>query len=415
MIIRRRNIPILQYPLNGHDITIGRDDASDIHLLGESVSRQHGVLSPEGGSYRYTNLGRNGTGLSGKKVSNHILRVGDVLEIAEWELQYVQEDCEIQTETIIPAITQTTRRASRTHHTLVGTSASIKRLRSQIPQIAQSNAAVCLLGETGSGKEVVANSIHDASERASGSFVAVNCGAIPATMIESELFGYDKGAFTGAVRDHRGFIEQAAGGTLFLDEIGELPLELQTRLLRVLETGAFRRVGGPYELHADFRLISATHRNLQQAITDGKFREDLFFRLYVLPLELPPLRHHLEDIPQLVEHFTQGFGREDVTWQEDAIARLIEHPWPGNVRELRNTVQRTLIMTEANTITASDIRLLTVTPYVDPKTSNLDDQERANIMRTLEKNGGNNTRTAAELGISRSTLLAKLKRYALTI
>lgn len=413
MIIRRGNVPILQYPLNGHDITIGRDETSDIHLLGESVSRQHGVLSPEGASYRYTNVGRNGTGISGKKISDHVLRIGDILEIADWELQYLQEDCELCTETIIPTVTLATRRASRAKHRLIGTSPAMRRLRSQIPLIAQSNAAACLLGETGSGKEVVANVIHDASPRSTGPFVAVNCGAIPASMIESELFGYDKGAFTGALRDHRGFIEQASGGTLFLDEIGELPLELQTRLLRVLETGAFRRIGGPHELHADFRLISATHRNLQQAIADGQFREDLFFRLYVLPLELPPLRNHCDDIPSLVAHFSQEFGRPNVTWDQDAIDRLIAHPWPGNVRELRNTIQRTLIMTDATTITTSDIKLLTASPSTARPDANLNDQERVIIMRALEKHGGNNTRTAAELGIARSTLLTKLKKYTI--
>lgn len=412
MIIRRGNVPILHYPLNGHAIAIGRDETSDIHLLGESVSRQHGVLAPAGASYHYTNLGRNGTRIGGQPIQDHTLRIGDVLEIADWELQFLQEDCELRTETVIPTMMEKPRpRVQR--HILIGDSPTMRDIRSQIARIAENSAPVCILGETGSGKEVVAHAVHRASSGANAPFVAVNCGAIPPSMIESELFGYEKGAFTGAVRDHRGFFEQASGGTLFLDEIGELPLELQTRFLRVLETGSFRRIGGQQEECAEFRLVSATHRNLHQAVTSGKFREDLFFRLYVLPLTLAPLRERANDIPLLLNHFTMEFGRPDVQWSNDALQKLMRHPWPGNVRELRNTVQRALVMTTGDMIAGSDIQLLhaTVAPAAIPVS--LDDQEKIGIERSLHQHRGNNSRTAASLGISRTTLLAKIKKYGI--
>lgn len=414
MIIRRGKVPILNYPLNGHAIAIGRDETSDIHLLGESVSRQHGVLAPEGASYRYTNLGRNGTRIDGQAITNHILRIGDILEIADWELQFLQEDCALQTETVVPGMIEKPRpRTPR--HVLIGDSPCMRRTRSQIARMAESNAPVCILGETGSGKEVVAHAIHRAGCGASTPFVAVNCGAIPPSMIESELFGYEKGAFTGAVRDHRGFFEQASGGTLFLDEIGELPLELQTRFLRVLETGTFRRIGGQEEVYAEFRLISATHRDLHKTAIGGKFREDLFFRLYVLPLTLPPLRERKEDIPLLLAHFTQDFGRPDIQWSDEAMKKMIQHTWPGNVRELRNTVQRALIMSRNDTITGSHIHLLHIpaAPIVSPV--NLEDQEKVGIERALHQHRGNNSRAAAALGISRTTLLAKIKKYGITV
>ena len=414
MIIRRGSVPILNYPLNGHAIAIGRDEASDIHLLGESVSRQHGVLVPEEASYRYTNLGRNGTRLDGRAISDHMLRIGDILEIADWELQFLQEDCDLRTETVIPTTVEKPRpRAQR--HVLIGDSPCMCNIRSQIARMAGSNAPVCILGETGSGKEVVAHAIHRASSGASAPFVAVNCGAIPPSMIESELFGYEKGAFTGAVRDHRGFFEQASGGTLFLDEIGELPLELQTRFLRVLETGTFRRIGGQHEVSVEFRLISATHRNLHGAVTSGKFREDLFFRLYVLPLNLPPLRERLDDVPLLLNHFTLEFGRPDVQWSNSALQKLMHHPWPGNVRELRNTVQRALIMSSTETISDCNIHLLHATTAPAASPVSLEDQEKAGIERALHQHRGNNSRTAAALGISRTTLLAKIKKYGITL
>ena len=376
-------------------------------LLGDAVSRQHGIIAPENGAYRYTNLGRNGTILAGRNIRDHRLQAGDILRIADWELQFLTTDTVPTTETIVQKRTSNNPTPS---HTLVGDSAAIKTLREQISRIAHTAAPVCITGETGSGKEVVAHAIHAESTRSQKPFVAVNCGAIPASMIESELFGYERGAFTGAVRDHRGYFEQANGGTIFLDEIGELPLELQTRFLRVLETGSFRRIGSQSNVTADFRIICATHRNLQQAIKEGTFREDLFFRLFVLPLNLPPLRNRTGDIPLLVAHFSTLFGRTSVNWSEEAMAKLIHYSWPGNVRELKNTVQRALVLATHHTIGENDISLLQSNTAA-PCTGNMADHERAVIMSTLQQHGGNKTQTAATLGISRTTLIAKIKRY----
>lgn len=412
LMIKRSSIPILQYPLNTHSIHIGRDEASDIHLLGESVSRDHGILTPEDTSYRYVNLGRNGTRLDGKKITDHLLRPGDILEIADWELHFLHDRCEVQTDTLL---TGAPARPRPQRHNFVGDSPAIQSIKAQIVHISQSDAPVCILGETGSGKEVAANVIHNSGARASGPFVAVNCGAIPPAMIESELFGHERGSFTSAVRDHRGYFEQAGGGTLFLDEIGELSLDLQTRFLRVLETGTFRRVGAQTQTAADFRIICATHRTLPQEVRNGKFREDLFFRLFVLPLQLPPLRDHLSDIPDLVDHFTRTFGRSDIAWSQEALSKLMGHNWPGNVRELKNTVQRSLVLAQAPQVRDADIHLLQVdSPAAAVKRDNLANQERRGIIRTLEKFRGNNTRAAKALGIARTTLIAKIKKLNIT-
>lgn len=408
LLIKRSSAPILQYPLNSHTIAIGRDETSDIHLLGESVSRHHGALTPEDTSYRYVNLGRNGTQLDGKKISDHLLRPGDILEIADWELHYFQDRCEIQTDTLLTTSPSRTR-APRLH--FVGDSPVMQSVQTKVARLAQTNAPVCIIGETGSGKEIAAHSIHNAGARASGPFVAVNCGAIPPALIESELFGHERGSFTSAVRDHRGYFEQANGGTLFLDEVGELSLDLQTRFLRVLETGTFRRLGAQSQTVADFRIICATHRDLQKAVADGKFREDLFFRLFVLPIQLPPLRDHLSDIPELVDHFTRAFGRSDVCWSEAALSKLMGHNWPGNVRELKNAVQRSLVLAQTPQIADTDVHLLQNDAQAAAiKRDNLANQERTSILRTLEKFRKNKTRAAKALGISRTTLIAKLKR-----
>lgn len=406
LIIKRASVPILQYPLNGHPVRIGRDESSDIHLLGESVSRQHAIITPAEGGYRFENLGRNGTIMDGKKIDSHPLKPGDVLEIADWQLHYLTEACALRTETVIANHATPSRRLQPLP--FIGESYLVQAIKEKIERLAQSDAPVCILGPTGSGKEVAAQAIHAGSPRAAGPFVAVNCGAIPPSMIESELFGYEKGAFTGASRDHRGYFAQANRGTLFLDEIGELPLELQTRFLRVLETGTFRKLGGQSQSSADFRIICATHCDLQQAVINGTFREDLFFRLFVLPLTLPPLCDRADDIPLLVEHFSRLFGRGDVAWSSDAIAKLTRHSWPGNVRELKNTVQRSLIMTTSPTLQAAGVYLLPTATEI--ASQNLMDQERGNIVRILAKYGGNNSRAATELGISRTTLIAKIRR-----
>src|SRR4249919_172252 len=230
---------------------------------------------------------------------------------------------------------------------LYGSSPGMQQVYELIERVAHTEATVLIVGESGSGKELVANTIHRKSARAKQPFVAVNCGAIPATLIEAELFGYEKGAFTGATKTHRGYLERATGGTLFLDEITEMPLEMQVRLLRVLETGTFCRVGGDQEIRAEARIIAATNRDPATAVADNFLREDLMYRLAVFPITLPPLRARGDDVELLARHFLQALNLDAGTSKalsKASLAMLRTHPWPGNVRELKNCVQRAFIL-----------------------------------------------------------------------
>ena len=236
---------------------------------------------------------------------------------------------------------------------LWGKSAPMQRIYEQISRVAGTSVTVFITGESGTGKEVVAQTVHDLSRRRKRPFLAVNCGAISPNLIESEIFGHEKGSFTGAERQHQGFFERASGGTLFLDEITEMPLELQVKLLRVLETGVFMRVGSTQSQEADVRIVAATNRLPLQAVAAGKLREDLLYRLNVFPIELPPLRERLSDVPLLAEHFLAGISEQEGRkrrFSQDALAQLAAYPWPGNVRELRNAVQRAYVMAQGELI-----------------------------------------------------------------
>ena len=247
-------------------------------------------------------------------------------------------------------------------HELIGTGPAMQKLFAQIERVAPSETRVCILGETGTGKELVARAIHEKSSRREGAFVTLNCAAVPAELIESELFGHEKGAFTGAAARHFGKFEQADGGTLFLDEIGDMPLAMQAKLLRVLEEGEVERVGGAKPIRVNVRVLVATHRNLEELVKQNAFRRDLFHRVYVFPLALPPLRERPEDFPALAEHFARQVAAQN-SWQEkvfaaDASAELCRYSWPGNVRELRNVVERLVLLAEGGTITLGDVRLV---------------------------------------------------------
>jgi len=241
---------------------------------------------------------------------------------------------------------------------VVGSSAAIRAIRELIRQVAATDASVLILGESGTGKEVVARNLHEHSSRAQGPFVPVNCGAIPADLLESELFGHEKGAFTGAVSTRVGRFELAEGGTLFLDEIGDMSLSMQVKLLRVLQERCFERVGGTKTLRADVRIIAATHRNLETLISQGSFREDLYYRLNVFPIELPPLRERIEDIPLLIEEIVtrlEAEKRSSVRFTEAAKASLMRYSWPGNVRELSNLVERLTILYPSSVVDTRDL------------------------------------------------------------
>jgi DNA-binding NtrC family response regulator len=323
------------------------------------------------------------------------------------------------------------RRSGRFGH-LCGRSPAMQRVFQQITRVAGTAVTVFITGESGSGKEMVARTVHDLSRRRKQPFLAVNCGAISPHLIESELFGHEKGSFTGADRPHEGFFQRADGGTLFLDEISEMPLELQVKLLRVLETGMFTRVGSTQSHAADVRVIAATNRPPAQAVADGCLREDLLYRLNVFPIELPPLRAHPEDIPLLAEEFlAEVCRREGQTkrFSAAALAKLSSYRWPGNVRELRNMVQRAYLMAAEQLIGADDLPASTLQgPAAAPAAgggalasddavtiplgTSLAEAEYRLIVATLHHFNNHKERTATALGVSPKTLYNRLKEYA---
>ncbi|MBX3183972.1 MAG: sigma-54-dependent Fis family transcriptional regulator [Polyangiaceae bacterium] len=311
---------------------------------------------------------------------------------------------------------------------ILAKSAEMQRIFRTIAKIADYKTTVLIGGESGVGKELVARALHRRSSRAGAPFVAVNCGAIPENLLESELFGHKKGAFTHAISDRRGLFEEADHGTLFLDEIGELPLALQVKLLRALEEETIRRLGEGRDLKVDVRIIAATHRDLMKETQAGRFREDLFYRLNVLPIWVPPLRERREDIPLLIEHFIQRnnarLGTSIRGVDSEARRLLYEYAWPGNVRELENTIERAMVLSEADQIVASDLPEA-VREARDPVQLQLQSGELSVkkttrvieeilIRRALQKTKGNRTRAAEVLEISHRALLYKIKDYQIT-
>ncbi|TAK84399.1 MAG: sigma-54-dependent Fis family transcriptional regulator [Aquabacterium sp.] len=306
---------------------------------------------------------------------------------------------------------------------LWGQTAVMRRVYEQISRVAGTGVTVFITGESGTGKEVVASTVHDLSRRRGQPFLAVNCGAISPHLIESEIFGHEKGSFTGADRQHRGFFERASGGTLFLDEITEMPLDLQVKLLRVLETGTFMRVGSTQVQETDVRIIAATNRSPAQAVGSGKLREDLLYRLNVFPIHLPPLRERAEDVPLIARHFLADISRREGQTKQfapEALSRLAAYPWPGNVRELRNIVHRAYVMAPDSVIVdeclpTSDAPLpvMTGAPVLTIAVGTpLAEVEKRVTLATLEYLGRHKEKTAATLGVSLKTLYNRLKEYS---
>jgi nitrogen regulation protein NR(I) len=331
---------------------------------------------------------------------------------------------------------------------LIGRSPVLEQVFAVIEKVADTPSTVLITGESGTGKELIARAMHNHSSRAQGAFIKINCAAIPKTLMESELFGYEKGAFTGAVGSKPGRFELANGGTLFLDEIGEIPVEMQVKLLRVLQESEFERVGGIKTIKVDVRLVTATNRDLQKEVQAGAFREDLFYRLNVVPIHLPPLRERAGDIPLLAEHFLSKFNerlRKQITgFEPEALRRLVAHPWPGNIRELENVLERTILFCEGPVIRAGDLPAeiagavaqvnapaapMSTAPTsapvsaasADGRASSLKEivrqeterVERELIMRALDETGGNVTQAARKLKISRKSLQNKMKEFGL--
>ncbi len=340
----------------------------------------------------------------------------------------------------------------------IGQAASLKKLQELLARVARSNSTLLITGESGTGKERVARMLHDMSPRHGHPFIPVNCGAIPEGLIESELFGHEKGSFTGALSQRPGRFELAEGGTIFLDEIGELPLSLQVKLLRVLQERTYERVGSAIQRKADIRILAATHRNLEQMVSTGQFREDLFYRISVIPVEIPPLRQRTEDIPLLVDYFVSRWVKEErgepVRFSLPVMDIFRRYPWPGNIRELENLVERFLVLKSGEMVHPEDLpeKFSQVAPFIDepiddpsvlpedfkggilPPVSSGGDMasafgeiisstvehidlsnmlaeiERDLIRKALERFGGNKTKASEFLGMNRTTLIEKLKR-----
>jgi DNA-binding NtrC family response regulator len=319
-------------------------------------------------------------------------------------------------------------------HELVGSGPAMKKLMAQIDRVAASETRVCILGETGTGKELVARAIHEKSPRREHPFITLNCAAVPAELIESELFGHEKGAFTGAAGKHLGKFEQAGGGTLFLDEIGDMPVAMQAKLLRVLEEGEVERVGGDKPIKVNVRVVVATHRNLEELVKQNAFRRDLFHRIYVFPLILAPLRDRLEDFPDLVAHFSRQVAAQN-GWKEkifakDAIAELREYAWPGNIRELRNVVERLVLLAVEDEVTVADVRQVlpnsssstsftSLTSSTSSASGTLAERseafEREVLLAEIRRHNFHMTNVARALGLERSHLYKKCQQLGIEL
>jgi two-component system, NtrC family, response regulator GlrR len=418
--IRRFRIAVTSGPDAGAEwrepherCAIGSHPSNDLVVDDPTVSRFHCELVIAGDRLRVRDLGsRNGTVAGGITIADGWIHTGTALVLGHTELRVELDDGRAEV-----AASDATRFGS-----VVGASDVMREVFSQLEKVAASDVTVLIEGETGTGKEGVAQSIHDASPRANGPCVVVDCGAIPANLLESELFGHEAGAFTGAADRRIGAFEDASGGTLVLDEIGELPLELQPKLLRALEAREIRRVGGRAPIQCDLRIVAATNRDLRSEVNRGTFRADLYFRLAVVKIELPALRERAADIPLLVEHLLRDIGAPaeaiaDLT-QPAFVAELAAAPWPGNVRELRNHLEQCVVFGErrspgapatphpASSVDAS-------VPYEVARRQAIDAFERDYVTALLDRAGGNVARAARDAGVNRAYLHRLLRRHGL--
>jgi two-component system nitrogen regulation response regulator GlnG len=403
-------------PLTVRSYRLGADPSCDIVLKDRTVSRQHLTLEVRADGVKARDMGsRNGSFCEGMRFTELELRVGTILRVGAFELKLLPEDSR---ERVIPLS------ASTRFGALVGGSRKMREAFTLLERLAAGDADVLIQGETGTGKEGCAEGIHAAGPRAKGAFIIVDLGGLAPSLIESELFGHVKGAFTGAHADRAGVFERAHGGTVFLDEVGELPPEIQPRLLRVLERRQVKRVGANDYVTVDVRVLTATHVDLEGAVKVGKFREDLFHRLAVLRVTLPPLRERPEDIPLLVDTVLGRMGRPPSALSEQTRALLTQYPWPGNVRELRNVVERVVNLGEE---TLPDMAPASVDkprpvstalperdlPFKEAKERLIDGFERDYLKGLLDRCEGNISRAAREAGIARLYVRKLLKKHGL--
>ncbi|MFP2958967.1 sigma 54-interacting transcriptional regulator [Myxococcus sp. 1LA] len=399
----------------GEGFTAGKDAACDLVLQDRFASSRHLKVSRRDGVFHVVDLrSTNGTWLGPVRIFEAEVTLPTVLRVGETEL-------------VLEPAAPATRKEPTSFHGIIGSDPSVRQLSELIERVAPSSAAVTILGESGTGKELVARAIHACSQRANRPLVPVNCAAISKELIESELFGHEKGSFTGAMGARKGAFEEADGGTLFLDEIGELPLDLQAKLLRALEGGEIKRVGASRPQTVDVRVVAATNRDLMAAAREGRFREDLYYRLCVIPLHLPPLRSRKADLGSLAEHFVRTYAPrgQTVRFTPAALERLQHHAWPGNIRELRNVVHRALLLRKGPLIDAGDITFDQemnretgiAVPELPPGMTleqMLEKLERQIVEAALRRYNNNRERVARELGVARSTLFKRLKDWGLT-
>ncbi len=396
-------------------LTVGSAEGNDLVVTDPTVSRFHVELTRRPDGIQVIDAGSlNGTFIGAIRVERAVVPPGTVLRLGKTGLRLGDGQ----------NVTVELHR-SEALAGLRGRAPAMRRLLLAIERAAQSEAAVLLVGESGTGKEVIARALHDLGSRARKPFVTVDCGSLAPTLVASELFGHERGAFTGADRQHAGAFERADGGTLFLDEIGELPAALQANLLGVLERRRFRRLGGKQEISVDVRVVSATHRDLRAEVNSGSFRLDLYYRLAVVVMKIPPLRERAEDIPLLCEHFLRECGHDGPIAElisPAAMAALSQHHWPGNVRELRNLIEATVAMGEAPALdsgprgpegAASPADTLVALPYKDARAQVLHEFEARYLRALLERARGNVSAAAREGRMDRSHLIDLLQRHGL--
>lgn len=426
-------------------IRIGADPLCDIVLTDPTVSRTHAEVRRRGENYELVDLqSTNGTFIDGISVGRVEITPGSTFQVGRTQIRFAS-----QKEQVAIEVTDRTR-----YGNIVGQSAALREIFSIMDRVAPSDLSVVIEGETGTGKELIAQAIHEQSARKSKPFVVFDCSAFPATLLESELFGHEKGAFSGAMNRHRGVFERADGGTIFFDELGEMDIEFQAKFLRVLETGEVRRVGGEKTFNVDVRVVAATNRNLEELVEEKMFRRDLFYRLAKVRFNLPALRDRREDVPVLAEHFLemmQNDGARRAIMTDDAMRTLQAYAWPGNIRQLKNVIEKAVAMCAGSTITSEylagelgmqDVRpgsraasslppsssgsanhAVVMTPlyeesgdlvdFRDAKEAIIDDFERQYLEKLLEKNRGNISAAAREASVDRRHLYRLLKKHAL--
>ena len=413
-------------------VTGGRSIINDLVLSDKAISGSHFEVFADDGGYHLRDLdSTNGVFCADLRIHDVYLKPGQTFRVGHTDLRFQRTD----------EIVEIALSKRDSFDQVTGSSVRMREIFATLEKVAPSDLTVLVTGETGTGKEMIARGIHQASQRVNKPFVVLDCGAIPKDLIESTLFGHEKGSFTGAVGQHHGCFEQAHGGTIFLDEIGELDVNLQPKLLRVLENRELKRVGGDRVIKIDVRVVAATNRDLRQMVNQGTFREDLYFRLSVIHVEMPPLRDRKDDVQALGEIFLKDVAARrnmDMTFAPDAIQMLLSHNWPGNVRELKNVVERAASLSESAHVRRSDLmfnrdsspprastssesasnsmaqQLVPGLDFKEAKQRVVDAFEVAYLKALLERHDGNITRSAQEAGLTRYHLRELLKRHGLT-